>query len=126
MVPKYRHFTGGHMIKNYYTILKVDKKASDAEIKKAFRELALKLHPDKNKEADAHERFVEINEAFQMLSDAEKRKHYDAVLVYSSKKKQSSSVTESDLANINAWAEEGRRKGKTYSHSSIMTLQLMY
>lgn len=48
--------------KDYYKVLGVDKKASDKEIKKAFRKLALQLHPDKNKSPDAEEKFREIAE----------------------------------------------------------------
>lgn len=64
--------------KDYYKILGVDKKASQAEIKKAFRKLAVKYHPDKNPDdKKAEERFKEINEANEVLSDPEKRQKYD-------------------------------------------------
>ncbi len=67
------------MAKDYYKILGVSKGASSEEIKKAFRRLALKYHPDKNKgDKAAEERFKEINEAYAVLSDPEKRKQYDA------------------------------------------------
>ncbi len=65
--------------KDYYKILGVDKKASTDEVKKAYRKLAVKYHPDKNKgEKRAEDRFKEINEAHEVLSDPEKRKKYDA------------------------------------------------
>jgi curved DNA-binding protein len=64
--------------KDYYKILEVDKKASQDEIKKAFRKLALKYHPDKNKDnKQAEEKFKLINEANQVLGDPAKRKKYD-------------------------------------------------
>ncbi len=64
--------------KNYYKILGVSKDASPEEIKKAFRRLALKYHPDKNRgDKVAEERFKEINEAYAVLSDPEKRRQYD-------------------------------------------------
>lgn len=64
--------------KDYYEILGVKKTASDAEIKKAYRELAKKYHPDKNKgNKEAENRFKEISEAYAVLSDAEKRSQYD-------------------------------------------------
>jgi curved DNA-binding protein len=64
--------------KDYYKILGVDKKASTDEIKKAYRKLALKYHPDKNKgDKTSEEKFKEINEANEVLSDKEKRKKYD-------------------------------------------------
>ena len=64
--------------KDYYQILGVSRDASADEIKKAYRKLALKYHPDKNKgNKEAEERFKEINEAYAVLSDPEKRKQYD-------------------------------------------------
>jgi curved DNA-binding protein len=63
--------------KDYYETLGVDRKASQEEIQKAFRKLARKYHPDVNKTKEAEERFKEINEANEVLSDAEKRKRYD-------------------------------------------------
>ncbi len=64
--------------KDYYKLLGVDEKASEKEIKKAYKKLALKYHPDKNPDnKEAEEKFKEINEAYQVLSDAEKRKKYD-------------------------------------------------
>lgn len=63
--------------KDYYEILGVGKKAGPDEIKKAFRKLALKYHPDHNKDKGAEERFKDINEAYAVLSDPEKRKQYD-------------------------------------------------
>lgn len=64
--------------KDYYKILGVDKNASQDEIKKAYRKLAVKYHPDKNKgDKAAEERFKEISEANNVLGDPEKRKQYD-------------------------------------------------
>lgn len=63
---------------DYYNILKIDKEASEEDIKKAYRRLARKLHPDLNpNDKDAHKKFQQINEANQVLSDPEKRKKYD-------------------------------------------------
>lgn len=64
--------------KDYYKILGVDKKASVDEIKKAYRKLAMKYHPDRNPDdKSAEEKFKEISEAHEVLSDPEKRKRYD-------------------------------------------------
>jgi curved DNA-binding protein len=64
--------------KDYYKILGVERKASEEQIKKAYRKLALQYHPDHNPgNKQAEEKFKEINEAYQVLSDAEKRSRYD-------------------------------------------------
>ena len=64
--------------KDYYKVLGVEKKASDEAIKKVYRKLAMKYHPDRNKgDKKAEERFKEISEAYAVLSDKEKRKQYD-------------------------------------------------
>ena len=63
--------------RDYYDILGVPKNASDDDLKKAFRKLAFQYHPDRNKESGAEEKFKEINEAYQVLSDPEKRSQYD-------------------------------------------------
>ena len=68
--------------KDYYKTLEVDYYAGEKEIKKAFRRLALRYHPDKNPEniAEAGEKFKEINEAYEILGDKYKRQQYDRLL----------------------------------------------
>lgn len=62
---------------NHYEALGVSKTATDREIKKAFRQLAMKYHPDKNKSPGAEDKFREIAQAYEVLSDSTKRKQYD-------------------------------------------------
>lgn len=65
------------MKKDYYEILGVSRDATKEEIKRAYRRLALKYHPDKSSDPDAEEKFKEISEAYAVLSDDEKRRQYD-------------------------------------------------
>ncbi len=63
--------------RDYYDVLGVDKNASDQDIKSAYRKLARKFHPDVNKDADAETKFKEVREAYEVLSDSNKRAQYD-------------------------------------------------
>ena len=63
--------------RDYYEVLGISKDATEADIKKAYRKMAAKYHPDVNHESDAEERFKEINEANEILSDPDKRSKYD-------------------------------------------------
>ena len=65
--------------RDYYEVLGVDKNASEAEIKKAFRKMVLKYHPDRNRDnpKEAEEKMKEVNEAYSVLSDPKKKAQYD-------------------------------------------------
>ncbi len=63
--------------RDYYEILGVEKTVTPDELKKAYRQMAMKFHPDRNKEEGAEEKFKEINEAYEVISDEQKRKTYD-------------------------------------------------
>ena len=65
--------------RDYYEVLGVDKNASEADIKKAFKKMARKYHPDLNpdKKQEAEAKFKEVNEAYEVLSDAQKKAQYD-------------------------------------------------
>ena len=65
------------MGKDYYQILGVSRSSNDDELKKAYRKLALKYHPDKNKDPGAEEKFKSIGEAYDVLSDPKKRRIYE-------------------------------------------------
>ncbi len=68
----------------YYDVLQLDHNASATDIKKAFRLLALKYHPDKNKSSESNQMFLKIVEAYEVLSDVNSRQKYDLTLKYSS------------------------------------------
>ncbi|MDA8838830.1 DnaJ domain-containing protein, partial [Candidatus Poseidoniales archaeon] len=63
--------------RDYYEVLGVEKSASESDLKNAFRSLARKYHPDRSTEENAEDKFKEIQEAYAVLSDAEKRAQYD-------------------------------------------------
>jgi len=73
-------------LKDYYRILDVNKDASAQDIKKAFRQLAMRYHPDRNPEntEEAGKKFKEISESYEVLSDEDKRQQYDRLLSFSS------------------------------------------
>jgi curved DNA-binding protein CbpA len=67
-------------LKNYYFILSLNIYASDAEVKRAYRRLAVQFHPDKNSSPEAEEIFKEVNEAYEVLGDSAKKAIYDQML----------------------------------------------
>src|SRR5687768_2924643 len=63
--------------RDYYEVLGVERSASEDDVRRAYRRLARQFHPDVNKDAEAGARFKEVSEAYEVLSDAEKRRTYD-------------------------------------------------
>lgn len=113
------------MIPDHYQTLGISITASKSEIQKAFRKLALKLHPDKNDNLDAKEKFIEINEAYLILSDNEAREKYnkayrayekgslhkhDMNYTYSSKEEPKFEDEE-----LNKWTKNARRQAEAFS-----------
>ena len=96
-------------MKNYYEILNLNRNATTEEIREAYRKLAFKYHPDRNKESDTNERFLEISEAYEILKDSEKRKNYDKYFY-----NNDFSLKE----NIEKQKRDAENKAKEYSHMS--------
>ncbi|PIK61911.1 putative dnaJ protein-like 1-like [Apostichopus japonicus] len=65
------------MGRDFYSVLGISRDASEDEIKKAYRKMALKFHPDKNKSKEAEEKFKDVSEAYEVLSDKKKKEIYD-------------------------------------------------
>ena len=69
--------------RDYYDVLGVDRSASEPDIKKAYRRIAMKYHPDRNPgDAAAEQSFKDVNEAYEVLKDGEKRAAYDLSLIH--------------------------------------------
>lgn len=91
---------------NYYDVLGIEKNSSLNEIKNAYRKLALKFHPDKNKSIDAEKRFIEINEANEVLSNLVKRKCYDSEYFKNNPYQESSDVHDTYEDEYDTYYEE--------------------
>lgn len=95
--------------KNYYKILSVGEKASQAEIKKAFRDLAKKYHPDTNKGKE--ELFKEVNEAYQVLSDPTVKQEYDQVRQANASPRSYNSTASSSSSTPNSQQKSQQYRG---------------
>lgn len=108
-------------MKNYYKILNIQKTTSNEVIKKAYRQAALFWHPDKNKNANAHEMFIEINEAYNILIDSEKRKVYDYLYDTHSYRNHDVTIfkeTKKEYQTYEQWVNLERRKAEKLSKTS--------
>jgi len=92
------------VLKYYYHILDVSHDAKTEDIKKAFRRLALRYHPDRNPQnaAEAGEKFKEINEAYEVLSDEYKRRQYDNLFYFSSYPRKTTIIEEFSIDNMDS------------------------
>src|SRR5690606_33242227 len=100
-------------------ILEINFEADIAEIKKAYRHLALEYHPDRNKAFNAAQRFIEITEAYEILRDTTKRTEYDILYrEYFFKKEPSPQAYTSYQQKQQTWTDYGEQKAKEYSHMS--------
>jgi curved DNA-binding protein CbpA len=106
-------------MKNYYKVLKLDFGATIEQIKKAYRQLAMQYHPDKNKATDAAQKFIEITEAYEVLRDPTLKAEYDAI--YKSifvDTNQSIELINKSKEKQKTWASRGESKAKEYSQMS--------
>ena len=106
-------------MKDYYKILGVHEDASEEEIKKAYRKLARQWHPDVNKSPDAHERFIEISEAYEILINPKSRKEYDAIRHGYNNENYYNEQRQQDFSRAQQTARE---KGEYYSSISLEEL----
>lgn len=98
-------------MKNYYKTLEIEMNADLITIKKAYRMLALKYHPDKNTTENAAQMFIEITEAYEVLRNSESRKEYDALFKAFSKNANNDKQTKTEQN----WQQYGREKASEYS-----------
>ncbi|MGB1247532.1 MAG: DnaJ domain-containing protein [Chitinophagales bacterium] len=107
-------------MKDYYKILELEFGADILAVKKAYRRLALKYHPDKNKEPNASQKFIEITEAYEVLRDPLKKSEYDRLYQAYFKTKTQEQYTEQSYEQTyqrkqKEWTDFGREKAKEYS-----------
>jgi DnaJ-class molecular chaperone len=107
-------------VKDYYEILELEFGAEILAVKKAYRQLALKYHPDKNKEPNASQKFIEITEAYEVLRDPLKKSEYDRLYQAYFRTKSKEEYTEQSYERTyqrkqKEWADFGREKAKEYS-----------
>ena len=115
-------------MKDYYKILNLNHKAKVLDIRKSYRELALKLHPDVNTSETAEEEFIEINEAYQVLKNPSKKKNYDNLYVVRVLNKKSNNRYEFREkrweSKVYDSASKGVYKGNIYSRKSVQEMDI--
>lgn len=106
-------------MKDYYSILEINQDATLLDIKKAYRKLALQWHPDKNPSPEAHDKFIEINEAYLVLSDPTKRGVYDQLLNSFTKKSSFEEKNTKEHSDFEEFVFSSREKAKKYANFSF-------
>lgn len=112
------------MITDYYTILDIDKDADFETIKKAFRSQIALYHPENNKSPEVKEKFDNLIEAFNVLSDKKKRESYDQILKKSYSNKPMV-ITPKEEENYKDWQKEAKKKSKKSWESDLTDLLLL-
>lgn len=112
------------MITDYYSILNVDKNADFETIKRAFRTQITLYHPENNKSPEAKEKFNLLIEAFNVLSNKEKRKDYDVILEKSFSNKPLV-ITPKEKESYKDWQKEAKKKSKKSWESNLTDLLLL-
>jgi len=111
-------------MKDYYKLLGISRSAKAGAIRKAYRKLALRLHPDINKSPDAHDRFIELTEVYEVLKHPKRKRQYDRLYDYNilgkePKRHRTYHKREGKWnQNINKSSEKGKKKGQKYSQTS--------
>ncbi|MFM7106241.1 MAG: J domain-containing protein [Flavobacteriales bacterium] len=107
-------------MKNYYQVLGVDPLASESEIRSSYLQLAKRFHPDKNHDPSAKAYFLEIQEAYECLSDTQKRASFDAVRAYVNENSRSRAEAERRERIYNSWVAHQQRMGKRRDINQII------
>ena len=107
-------------MKDYYKILEISPDTEYSEIKKAYRQLAMRYHPDKNNSPDAPQKFIEITEAYEVLINTDKRQEYDYFYAKFIKPTGLASYEEPTYKEKQAnWQNYGQQKAREYSQMDI-------
>ena len=106
---------------NYYEILGISKDAKSEEIKKKYRKLALEFHPDRNKSPNAHEKFIEINLAYETLINEQLRYEYDEKIFANGKSK-----TKTESNNSSKTSDYYRRKEEEFKQKAKVNASKKY
>lgn len=105
-------------MKNYYEILQLNKNASANDIKKSYRKLALLYHPDINPTQDANNLFLEIAEAYNVLSDEQNKSKYDLLLLYGINAEIKTNLNQEEKVNNYYQQDGGRKYGTSYKYKN--------